>query len=211
MTTLATLLGALTLGCAVVPCIAEHRPTNIYQASARLPQNVRRVAVLPVTVAQPDLTTEIGRDDLEPVLYSELRKANVFEIVVVSREQLRSLTGRTEWKTLDELPREFFERLRMDTGCDAVMFCQLVHYRPYPPIAVGWDLKLVDSRKSQILWAVDEVFNAGEGSTARAARHYYAAHIQTSSPVTDSWSILQSPRRFTQYAVNAVFATLSSR
>lgn len=199
------------LGCAVVPCIAEHRPTNIYQASARLPQNVRRVAVLPVTVAAPDLTTEIGRDDLEPVLHAELRKANAFEIVVLSREELRGLTGRTEWTAKDELPLEFFERLRATTGCDAVMFCQLVHYRPHTPIAVGWDIKLVDSRKPQILWAIDEVFSAGDGATARAARQYYTKHVQTSGPLNDSWSMLESPRRFAQYTVNAVIATLPAR
>jgi hypothetical protein len=205
------LLSLFVLGCAVVPCIAEHRPTNIYQASARLPQNVRRVAVLPVTVAEPDLTAEIGREDLEPVIYAELRKANAFEIIVVSREELRNLTGRTEWTARDELPLGFFERLRSATGCDAVIFCQLANYQPYAPIAIGWDIKMVDSRKPQILWAIDEVFSAGDGATAQAARHYYAEHIQTSSPMSDSWSILQSPHRFAQYTANAVFAALPAR
>lgn len=211
MTTVVTLLSVIALRWASLPCVAEHSPGNIYRASTRLPQDVRRVAVLPLTVAEPDLTAEIGRDDLEPVISAELRRANVFEVVVVSREQLRGLTGRTEWTAKDKLPLEFFERLRAATGCDAVMFCQMVHYRPYAPIAVGWDIKLVDSRKPQILWAIDEVFSAGDGATARAARHYYAEHIQTSDAVTDSWSILQSPRRFAQYAANAVFATLPLR
>jgi hypothetical protein len=211
MTTVVTLLSVFALSWASLPCVAEHCPSNVYRASPRLPHDVRRIAVLPVTVAEPDLTVEIGRDDLEPVVSAELRKANVFEVIVVSREQLRGLTGRTEWTAKDKLPLEFFERLRAATGCDAVMFCQLVHYRPYTPIAVGWDIKLVDSRKPQILWAIDEVFSAGDGATARAARHYCAEHIQTSGSGTDSWSILQSPRRFTQYTANAVFATLPSR
>jgi hypothetical protein len=167
--------------------------------------------VLPVTVAEPDLTAEIGRDDLEPVLYTELRRANAFESVVVSREQLRDLTGRTEWTATDELPRGFLERLRAATACDAVMFCRLVHYKPYTPVAVGWDIKLVDNTRTQILWAADEVFDAGDEATARAARRYYAEHFQTPSPLLDSWSILESPRRFAQYAASTVFATLPAR
>ena len=208
VTTLVGFLSIFALGCAVVPCIAEHRPTNIYQASARLPH---RVAVLPVTVAEPDLTAEIGHEDLEPVLYAELRKANAFEIVVVSREELRSLTGRTEWTAKNELPLDFFERLRSATGCDAVLFCQLAKYQPYAPVVIGWDIEMVDSRKPQILWAIDEVFSAGDKAMARAARRYYAERIQTPGPLTDSWSMLQSPRRFAQYTAKAVFATLPIR
>ena len=211
VTTAVTLLSIFAFGWATLSCFAAYCPGNVYRASVRLPQSVRRVAVLPVTVAEPNLTAEIGRDDLEPVVSAELRKANVFEVVVVSREELRGLTGRTEWTAKDKLPLEFFERLRSATGCDAVIFCQLAKYQPYVPIAIGWDIKMVDSRKPQILWAIDEIFSAGDKGTARAARHYYAERIQTPGPLTDSWSMLQSPRRFAQYTAKAVFATLPIR
>ena len=201
---------ALALGCAGLPCVAAHHPNNIYRASAKLPQNIRRVAVLPVTMAEDDLTTEMGRDDLERVLYGELRKANAFEVVRVSREQLRDLTGKTEWTTEENLPQGFFARLRETTGCDAVMFCEMSHYRPYAPLSIGWDIRLVNADRSQVVWAVDEVFEAGEPATAAAARGYWAAHLQTPEPL-DSWSMQASPVRFAQYTADAVFATLPSR
>src|SRR5204863_528389 len=82
-------------------------------------------------------------------------KLKTFDIVAVTREQLEHWTGKTEWTAEEKLSEKFFERLRAVTGCDAVMFCRLTRYRPYMPIAVGWNLKLVDGTRKQVVWAVD--------------------------------------------------------
>lgn len=220
---LAVVVFALAIGAAALPCAAGDAPTNVYRVSARLPQTLHRIAVLPVTVSEGGLTAEIGRDDLEPVLYGELQKANLSEIVVISRRQLEDLTGKREWAANEELPPGLLETLRTATACDAVLFCRLTHFKPYAPLAVGWNLQLVDNSREKTLWAVDEVFDAANGATACAARQYDAEHFVAVDPppafnpfhlfttTGNAWSILESPRRFAQYTASAVFATLPSR
>lgn len=209
-----SLVGAL--GCAwrpfSVPILAEaYQPSNFYRATGQLPDSIRRVAVLPVVAEGRGLTAERGRDDLAPVLYAELGKLKAFELVIVSPEELRSLTTVRELSADEKLPADFFERLHEATGCDAVLFARLTQYRPYGPITVGWNLKLVDAGKQQVLWAADEVYDAGDPAVSTAARRYCAKSLQLSAPLGDPSSILLSPRRFGQYAANATLASLPTR
>src|ERR1035441_7903692 len=40
------------------------------------------------------------------------------------------------------------------------------------PLAVGWRLKLVDARSGQIIWSVDELFDAARPGVFRAAQRF---------------------------------------
>jgi hypothetical protein len=118
------------------------------------------------------------------------------------------VTGRAAWSAQDVLPSDFLARLHTATGCDAVLFCRLSQYRPYPPMAVGWDLKLVDVNSHTLLWAVDQVLDAGEPAVARSARGYYDKAIHVPPPKGDPSSVLQSPRLFGQYAAAVAVETI---
>ena len=204
---LAVFLGAC---CLMLPlCSRAGELLNVYRPTAQLPPSVRRVAVLPVTVDTRDLAADEGRDALEPVLYTELQKHAAADLVEITREQLRDLTGRKEWTTADTLPPDFFERLRAATGCDAVVFSRLTRFRAYPPLGVGWNLQLVDTQKRS-LWAVDEVFDAGNPAVAAAARRYYVHCLRTPG-FCDSSTVLFSPRRFGQFAASQASATMPGR
>jgi hypothetical protein len=161
---------------------------------------------------------------LETVLYAELEKSGRFEVIPVSGEQLREWTGQASWRADEQLPLNFLERLRDGTGCDAVMFSQLIRYQPYEPLAVGWKFALVEKRETvldataapksavpEILWSADEVFDAGDVGVANAARAYYSQHLRNEAPLSDPATVLGSPSRFGQYTLNALFATLPDR
>jgi hypothetical protein len=203
---------SLSSGCLFGAAHQETKTTttaNVYHAAA-LPATLRRVAVLPLTTDSADLITEEGRDTLQPVLFTELKKTRAFELVFVSPSQLRAVTGRAQWNAGETLPLDFFSRLHEAFGCDAVIFCRLGQYRAYPPLAVGWDLKLVDGNQQHVVWAIDEVFDAGDPSVETAARSYYERGIHTDDPLADPSSILLSPRRFGQYTASAALSTLPS-
>ena len=203
-------LGALLWGGCVFNTTSHQTDSlsNVYRAASQRPPQVHRIAVLPVTMDAADLATEEGRDALEPVLYAALRKRAVAELVVVTREQLWNLTGKREWTIAEPLPQDFFERLHKATACDALVFCHLTYFRAYPPLGVGWKMQLVDVQK-RILWAVDEVFDAGNPIVAAAARGYHAKCFQ--GPLDDPDTVLMSPGRFGQYATAATLETVPSR
>jgi hypothetical protein len=214
------LIAAMTLaGCAMprwsrmtgMGEAAEYHPTNVHRKSDVLPQEIKRVAVLPISGMTDDPSLEAGEDALGPVLQAELEKTKRFEIVAISPEEMKRLTGQAKWRPDEELPEGFFERLHTRTGCDAVLFCQLARYHAYPPLAVGWKLSLVQGAGPEILWSIDEMFDAGNPEVASGARAYYTQHIRIEQPLQDSETILRAPALFGQYSLSAVFGTLPQR
>ena len=194
-----------------LPFEARYQPSNIYSKAPVLDPNVKRLALLPMAPLLPTETFQAGVESLQPLLRAELEKSKRFEVIVITPEQLRRWTGQGVWKSEDQLPPDFFDRLREETGCQAVLFNQLTRYQPYQPVAVGWKLTLVINKEHVIYWAADEVFDAGEGAVANSARAYESDYITTPSPLPDPNAILSSPSRFGQYTLHALLATLPKR
>ena len=152
-----------------------------------------------------------GRDALEPVLFAELIKAKHFEVVQISREELWRLTGRADWTGEEVLPANILDSLKKESGCDAVLFCELTEFRAYPPLAVGWRLKLVDVRQKKTIWAGDEHFDAGNPAVIAGARLYQRHGQVVLDDNSGGWLAANSPRRFGQYSIDSLLGTLPAR
>jgi hypothetical protein len=189
----------------------SYRPSNFFRFSSELPPQIRRLAVLPMSVEPGDWQAEEGRTALEAVLYSELGKVKAFELVAVTPTQLQQWTGKPCWTAQEKLPPEFFDDLQTQLGCDAVLFAHLRPYHAYKPLIIGWNLKLVWAKYQTIVWSADEVFDASSAPVARAAQDYAREHVAGVRPVGDSDSLLSSPRSFSQYTLSALLATLPER
>jgi hypothetical protein len=61
------------------------------------------------------------------------------------------------------------------------------------------------------LWAVDEVIDAGQPAVCQAAAWYQREHEQSPGDFDGSWAVIESPRRFGQYAAARVLASLPDR
>jgi hypothetical protein len=182
--------------------LPEDSTDNSYQATPVLPANLRRVAVLPPAWDETKSDLSAGVETLGPLLLAELVKTRRFEVVTVGPEDLRRQTGRLSWSGAEVLPAGFFESLQRVYGCDAVLFFQLTLFHAYPPLAMGWRMKLVNTRTHQILWAVDEVFDAEQPGVLNQARLFHAAGEWNlfRDPAND-WRTENSPRQFGQYAL----------
>lgn len=190
------------------PLGAGYTPQNVYRSVETLPADVRRVAVLPLAIPRSDTQFSEGRDLLSPILESQFSKRQAFEIVRITSDQLRRWTGKTVWKAEEPLPPDLLNRLREQYGCQAVIFAQLTQFHPYGPVQIGWSLKLVDSRRAEIYWAVDELFDAGIPAVANSARRFALDSQNEGSPLPDSSFVLNSPSRFGEYSLNALLATM---
>jgi hypothetical protein len=163
-------------------------------------------------------------------LLAGLSKTQKFEVIPAGPEMLRSLTGQSAWTGAEVLPVNFFDSLQRTYGCDAILFCQLTAFCAYAPLEVGLRMKLVDVHSLKILWAADELFDAGEPAVAKGAEQFEKlqqnvhgktrsllkriltfADRQPQSALDDQWDILNSPHYFGQYAVVKVLQTLPER
>ena len=209
--------GALLTGCHTVATPSDlvrgkgYQPENIYTENAVLPKNLRRVAVLPLVCNPADCDMMEGRDTLQPVLVSELIKTKKFEVIPTDAAFLKSRTSRADWTGEDSLPPDFFSIVRENSACDAVLFARLTVFRAYPPLAIGWRLRLVDAETGRTIWAADEVFDGGQPSVSDGARRHQLLAERDVYGAPDEWFIQNSPTKFGQYTAARLFATLPPR
>jgi hypothetical protein len=203
---------------------------NVFVSSSNLPPDLKRVLVLPLVCGQSAGDVSGGCQILGPVLCAALVKTGKFEVVAADPETVRSCTGQLGWTGEETLPADFFDSLKRVYGCDAVLFCELTAFRSDAPLAIGWRLKLTDTKAGNILWAADDIFDAGNKSVAKEAEQFEKAQqphhnvfynaysfamwcvdTPTRSALDDQWDILHSPRYFGEYSAEKLVKTLPTR
>jgi hypothetical protein len=188
-----------------------YKVTNFHRSSDRLPVSLRRVALLPLAARGPGANASAA-DALGPVLAGELLARHELDLAQVSPDDLARWTGRPDWSAGDKLPAGFLNTIQGKTAADAVLFSEVTAYRPYPPLAVGLKLTLVDVQSGRVLWAVDDLLDAGQPAVADGARRFHLEKMRGAGEQPfDSHSILDSPRRFARYAAATLLDTMPQR
>jgi hypothetical protein len=204
-------------GCAYTPSMSDmvvgpdFVPGNIFKQADKLPPTIRRVLVLPLSYNEAGTLGLAGKETLEPILRSELTKQNKMELVFLTPEQLKLWTGRDRWDFQEPLPHDLLKIMREKADAEALFFPHLTHYSPYPPLKIGWRLKLTTATDGDVLWSADEIFDAGDSAVSNSARRYAKAHLNKAPALQDSRGILLSPSGFGQYTLAALLDTLPSR
>jgi len=191
--------------------LPDEQRDNVFQAALVLPAGVRRVAVLPLTEDKAPAELSPAAETLGPILLTALTRTKKFEVVPVSPTDLRRETGRSDWSDTELLPASFFDTLQRLYACDAVWFCQLTAFRAYAPLAMGWRMKLIDVHTRQILWAVDELYDAEQPGVLTQARLYHESGLWFARDTASDWRVENSPRLFGQFALARSLSTLPDR
>lgn len=166
----------------------------------------KRVALLPLCHESAAGNVPTG---LDSCFNAELTKTTMFEVVVITRDEMRSIFGRPEYSSTEVLPGNLLAEIASRFGVDAVMFTEITHFSPYQPIAIGVRAKLVDARSGDIRWAFDHLFDSGRPIVTDDARHFYLHQAQNNLPIHDEGdAVLQSPMRFARYAAWETYRSL---
>ncbi len=184
-----------------------YRPTNVFSVPS-LPENIRRIAVLPVYGGEQPIDT---RNMLTSQQATALSKTNRFEAMVISGRDMSSLFGRDTFTSTEVLPNDLFEVLKKRYAADAVLFTELTQYDPYQPIRIGIRMNLVSIENAKPLWAFDDVFNAGDFRVMSGAEKYQNLNGRNTFPINSGSSILKSPSLFSGYVFQTAFSTLPMR
>ena len=187
-----------------------YTPANVH-GSVRLPTELRRIVILPSAADGPALS-ESTLDAIDSALRTTLTQAARAEISPLSRDVLGQLAGRRQVVSTSLLPSNFTAFLAEKTGADAVLFVDITAYSPYPPLVLGLRAKLIDLKTGDIIWAFDNLFSAADEKVANSARRYLlVSKGTTGTPADLSYTVLQNPARFANYAAAAAWTTLPPR
>ena len=167
----------------------SYKPTN-FLSIPRLPDNLRRVADLPLYF-EDGTSREIETGD--GIFSTALRRTLAFEVVSVSHSWLDSRFQVEQLSPSRPLPAGIFAAVRKVYDADAVLFTEITHFHPYRPIAIGVRSSLVDLESGQVIWAFDDLFDAGEPSVSAGAKRFHLAHSRNIYPLHTGEGVLQGP------------------
>lgn len=184
------------------------KPT-VFQSAEKMPLEIRRVAILPI--ADGAVLPEEALGTLDASVVKSLNLAARFECVHLTRDDIGRMARTRSLRSIDVLPHDFFDRIASDYAVDAVMFVDLVHYSAYPPIAMGVRAKLFRITDRNLIWAIDQTFNAADPLVSNSARRYWLNSAPAGTPSDMSNTVLQVPSRFAAYVFSACFDTLPRR
>lgn len=185
------------------------RPVSNHVGVLRLPPEVRRVVLLPVSggaLITPEAAAELDRS-----FVTALQRQVRFEVVPVARAWCRRFFGADDFSSVAALPHDLLARLATEHAADAVLFVDVTAYRDFRPLAIGVRAKLATFDGPKILWSYDELLSAENPAIAAGALAHARTARASGLPVDLGATGLQSPSRFAAYVADTVFGTLPPR
>jgi len=195
-----------------------HEPHNHHLANGGWSDDITIVAIMPLTSGRGNQWTDLGLELMQPVLTEELAQFDLFESITITPEKLLALTGTSKVRAHEALPNNFpaiiaaLDKQRTDRKvCDAVLFCEMDIFRPYPPLAVGWKFRLFNLNTGDLVWAFDEVFNVGASRVNNSLRRYMRTQRMTHMDIFRDSLVIDSPRVLARYSLTTALETMRKK
>lgn len=200
------------------PRITPARPRGIDPALETLnhtgpavwPAAITRVAILPLHDNHGTLLPA-SLDQFDQVWARALDATQRAEFVSVSRSAARDLFGRDPWESTTALRPGWTDRLAAATGAQAVFFVDITSLKPYPPLALGFRIKLVRLSDATVLWASDEYWDSQNAQHAERMKLYQRKFLVRDRVGDGGVALTQSPSLFASCAFNWTLRTLPPR
>ena len=146
----------------------EPHPHSYYLNSAKDIKQIGRVAL--VELKNDSAVYRISSSMTES-LFQELEKKQIFGLTKVRQDNpvWRSLQLNVgESFTLEEIAR-----IRKTLKSDAVLVGTITGFEPYPHMAIGLRLQLIDLSDGQLIWAMEQVWDTTDKATRNRIETYY--------------------------------------
>jgi len=162
--------------------------------------------------------TQISTDVTE-VLFQALQKKQPFGLAIVRRDdpawrslQLDLNSGYpAQSSTLGVPPTYNLEQLsaiRKTLKCDAVLIGTISQFKPYPHMAIGLRLKLVDLRDGHLLWALEQIWDGSDKITEYRIKSYFQYQMRSGYAPLREQLVAISPLEFIKFVAYEVAETI---
>lgn len=144
--------------------------------------------------------------DVTRFLFQELQKKQVFGLTLVRRSD-------PVWHSLQlDLDSKYtLEQLLIinkTLKCDALLIGTVTQYQPYPQMAIGLRLKLIDLSDGQLLWALEQIWDCADKVTEyRIKKHFRSQTLSGAAPLSEQL-LTVSPLKFIKFVAWEVAGTM---
>lgn len=107
-------------------------------------------------------------------LFQALQKKQLFGLGIVRRHDPAWRSLQLDLNTTYTL--EQLSAMRKTLNCDAVLVGAVTEFKPYPHMAIGLRLKLVDLADGELLWALEQIWDTTDKTTEERIMDYYSDH-----------------------------------
>lgn len=109
--------------------------------------------------------------DIAEALYQAVQKKQVFGLSVIAKNE-------SSWRSLQfeegsTLNVNQMLTIRDTLQCDGLLLGTISEFRPYPHMAIGLRLKLLDLSDGQLLWALEQVWDSTDKMVHERIAHYF--------------------------------------
>jgi hypothetical protein len=160
--------------------------------------------------------------DVTQALFTALQKKQLFGLNIVHQDEpvWRSLqldldSGPPTQNDTFGVPSAYtFEQLsaiHKTLKCDAVLIGTVTEYHPYPRMAVGLRMKLVDITDGQLLWALEQVWDSADKTIERRINEYFQSQMRSGFAPLRERLVVVSPLKFIKFVAYEVGETLEPK
>jgi hypothetical protein len=144
--------------------------------------------------------------EMSETLYSQLQKKQVAGLSVVHKSD-------AVWKVLQLPPMPPYDLqqlsdIRKSLKCDALIIGTITEYKPYPHLAVGLRLKMIDLTDGQVVWGYEQVWDTADRTCQQRGEKYYRSEKNTDLGVLQRGLINASSIEFLKFVSFEVSQTL---
>jgi len=98
--------------------------------------------------------------------------------------------------------------IRKTLRCDAILLGTITQFKPYPHMAIGLRMQLLDLRDGRLLWALEQIWDTSDKTTEYRINSYFQYQMRTGYAPLREQLIAVSPLEFIKFVAYEVAATL---
>jgi len=144
--------------------------------------------------------------DVTDSLFQALQKKQVFGLTVIRQAD-------PQWQSLQLTPDatysfEQLEAIRKSLKCDAALVGTITRYQPYPHMAIGLRLKIIDLTQGQLLWGLEQIWDSADKTTEQRMKSYFQSQIRAGFAPINEQLLAVSPIEFFKFVAFEVAETM---
>ena len=144
--------------------------------------------------------------DVTQALFVALQKKQMFGVTIVPHDD-------PEWRGLQEnldslQALKKLLTMREMLKCNGLLVGTITEYQPYPRMAIGLRLKLLDLTDGQLLWGFEQIWDTADKSIEKRVRRYFDTELRSGVSSLREELVVVSSLKYCKFVAYEVAETL---